>query len=75
MYVAFRVATKKDLIWLKKPSGSKQDQADIEKLKDDKENERPRSRTLVGCSGQKKGVDGPAVNPLVFPLSRLSTGP
>ena len=30
------VANKKDLIWLKKMRGSKQDEADIEKLEDDK---------------------------------------
>jgi len=30
------VANKKDLIWLKKTRGSKQDEADIEKLEDDK---------------------------------------
>lgn len=31
------LANKKDLIWLKKTRDSKQDQADIEKLKDDKD--------------------------------------
>ncbi len=31
------LANKKDLIWLKKMRDSKQDQADIEKLKDDKD--------------------------------------
>lgn len=34
--VKVMVANKKDLIWLKKTRDSKQDQADIEKLKDDK---------------------------------------
>ena len=31
------LANKKDLIWLKRTRDSKQDQADIEKLKDDKD--------------------------------------
>jgi hypothetical protein len=31
-----RLANKKDLVWLKRSRGSKQDQADIEKLEDEK---------------------------------------
>ena len=32
-----KVANKKDLIWLKRSRDSKQDQADIERLEDDKD--------------------------------------